>query len=149
MLYWGDEVFFFTPEDPAYASLLDAYRDAVDDYSDARKDIDHKITDMNLEWRALLLEGGGFIASGVTAIASCSSIVGSFWASGGTAWICAGGVASSITTFGLGVNPVKKLIESDKQLSDHAVTATTAAENAKEFFFQLQAHSQSAEGEQP
>ncbi len=149
MLYWGDEVFFFSPTDPAYASLLDEYRDKVDEYTKEMNNITNETTDISLAKKSLWWEGLGFIGSSIAAGVSCSTIVGTFWAAGGTAWTCAGSVSGAISTLGLGITSYHQLRESNKELKKAEDTAIAAAENAQQIFSQLQIYIQNVESEGP
>ena len=149
MLYWGDEVFFFSPTDPAYASLLDEYRDKVDEYTKEMNNITNETTDIKHAKAGLKFEALGFASGTITAIVSCSTIVGTFWAAGGTAWTCAGGVSGAIGSLGAGIISYQQLSESKKQLDEANNAATSAAENAQQIFSQLQIYIQNVESEGP
>ena len=149
MLYWGDEVFFFSPTDPAYASLLDAYRDAVDKYSSDMTTIMNERIAQDLIFSGMKWEGLILMGSGITAGVNCPAAIPTFWAGGGTTWICVGGAASFFGSIGAGVNSIKQLFESFRIENQTWSSATTAQEEAETIYYEIMNYCQETEDTQP
>jgi len=84
MIWWGDEVIFFSPEDAAEASLLDAFRSEIDLYANKIDDINDETENRRRSRGSLFWEVLGLIGGGITAVVSCPGVPFTFWAAGGT-----------------------------------------------------------------
>lgn len=84
MIWWGDDVIFFSPEDAAEIALLDAFRSEIDLYANKIDDINDETENRRRSRGSLFWEVLGLIEGGITAVVSCPGVPFTFWAAGGT-----------------------------------------------------------------
>lgn len=142
MLWWDDEVLFFSPESPAEAALLDEYESQIDRITSG---IDQIYKELNLRDElavALFLDGFKIAGSGVVSYFACKAVPLTFWVKGGTGWICAGGVTVIIATIGQAGLKIKQIGDVNARLNGKQENVLQAYNDAESIFRDLVYHSQ-------